>query len=444
MEGRFDWHEPAHVRGRESFLPAPDRVGWWMVISLSVAIVLHIILFISLGHLKMGFGWTSTEEITTQPVVVRPVEEELPVEIPPAETEIPTPEPDRTKLVDDVEILEQLKDPELEMKPEITEASFDVDLKIEAPALAGDPAGDKVDIASAVEIASEDLESLGKTETYTPVAAQGQMIVDPGSELAQKDPLDSFMKDLIKKGSAGKAADGKLDGTSSLDEIAGLPENVLVTKTTMLPGDLLFEYNSAELRSSSKVGMQKIALVMDLNPQLYCWIEGHTDLYGGDDFNYDLSLRRAESVKAFLVAMGMDPLKIRTRGLGKNHPIVAQGTQEEQSINRRVEIKMRKTPPPVDGIAPPSVPVIVPPRAQPVAPEPTPEPEPATPKATPIRVKPMRALPVEEEIPEPPKVAVPVVEEPAPPKAAPVEEESPPRAAPVREPAPPRAQPIEE
>lgn len=195
--------------------------------------------------------------------------------------------------------------------------------------------------------------------------------------------------------------DGKLDGTSSLDEIAGLPENVLVTKTTMLPGDLLFEYNSADLRSSSKVGMQKIAMVMDLNPQLYCWIEGHTDLYGGDDFNYDLSLRRAESVKTFLVAMGMDPLKIRTKGLGKNHPIVALGTQEEQSINRRVEIKLRKTPPPVDGIVPPSVPVIVPPRAQPVAP--TPEPEPAPPKAVPIRVKPMRALPVEEEIPEPPR-----------------------------------------
>lgn len=82
MEGRFDWHEPAHVRGRESFLPAPDRVGWWMVISLSVAIVLHIILFISLGHLKMGFGWTNTEEINTGPVVVRPVEEDLPAEIP--------------------------------------------------------------------------------------------------------------------------------------------------------------------------------------------------------------------------------------------------------------------------------------------------------------------------------------------------------------------------
>lgn len=441
MEGRFDWHEPTHASGRESFLPPPDRVGWWMVFSLCVAIVLHVILFISLGHIKMGFGWTAVEEVVTQPVVVRPVEEDIPEKVPPSSIDEPAPLPDRTKLVDDVEILEQLKDPELEMKPEVTEASFDVDLKIEAPALAGDPAGDKIEIASAVEIAPEDLESLGKTETYTPVAAQGQMIVDPGSDVAQADPLDSFMKDLIKKGSAGKALDGKLDGTSSLDEIAGLAENVLVTKTTMLPGDLLFEYNSAQLRESSKVGMQKIALVMDLNPQLYCWIEGHTDLFGGDDFNYDLSLRRAESVKAFLVAMGMNPEKIRTRGIGKQQPIVLQGTQEEQGINRRVEIKMRKTPPPADVPRPRALIPEPPARAIPVPPAPEPEP----PKAQPVKVKPMRALPVleEEEIPEPPKAA-PVIIEEQPPRAAPVEENTPPRAAPIEEPAPPRARAIEE
>lgn len=428
MEGRFDWHEPAHSQGRESFLPPSDRVGLWMVISLLCAILLHVILFIALGHLKMGFGWTGSEEVTTVPVVVRPVEEEIFVAEAPEDTEVPTPEVDRTKLVDDIEILEQLKDPELEMKPEISEASFNVDIKMEAPALAGIPAGDQINVASAVEIAAEDLESLGKTETYTPTVAAGQMIVDPGSDVAKADPLDSFMKDLIKKGSAGKAVNGRLDGTSTLDEIAGLPENVLVTKTTMLPGDLLFEYNSAELRDSSKIGMQKIALVMDLNPQLYCWIEGHTDLYGGDDFNYNLSLRRAESVKSYLVGIGMNPDQIKTRGIGKNQPIVPQGTQEEQSINRRVEIKMRKTPPPAE--APRAQPKEEKPlKAVPLDSAPTPPP-----MVEPIRVKPLRALPVVED----------PLPEPTPPVPAIVEEAPPLRAVPVEEAPPLRAQPIEE
>lgn len=440
MEGQFDWREPAHVSGRESFLPAPDRVGWWMVISLVVAIALHIVLFIALGHIKMGFGWTHTKEEVTQPVVVRPVEENIMEDVAAPSSDEPTPMPDRTKLVDDVEILDQLKDPELEMKPDVAEASFNVDLKIEAPALAGNPAGDQTQIAAAVEIAPEELEALGQTETVSPVAAQGQVIIDPGSEISPNDPLDSFMKDLIKKGSAGKSLDGKLDGNSSLDEIAGLPENVLVTKTTMLPGDLLFEYNSAQLRDSSKVGMQKIALVMDLNPQLYCWIEGHTDLIGGDDFNHDLSLRRAESVKSFLVAMGMNPEKIRTRPMGKQHPIVMRGNQEEQAINRRVEIKMRKTPPPVEAPKPRAAPAEPPARAMPVEPEP----EPAPPKAQPIRVKPMRALPVAEEVlPEVPRAA-PVVIEETPPRAAPIQEEAPRRADPEEGASPPRARNVEE
>jgi outer membrane protein OmpA-like peptidoglycan-associated protein len=399
-----------------------------MVISLLVAILMHIVLFVSLGHIKMGFGWTNDQEEVTRPVVVRPVEEDVPRDIPSASSDEPAPVPDRTKLVDDVEILERLKDPELDMKSEVEVASFDVDSRIEAPALAGDPAGDQPQVAAELEIAPEELDSLGQTETITPAVAQGQMIVDPGNEMTPNDPLDSFMKDLIKKGSAGKAIDGKFDGTSSLDEIAGLPENVLVTKTTMLPGDLLFEYNSAQLRESSKVGMQKIALVMDLNPQLYCWIEGHTDLIGSDDFNRELSLRRAESVKTFLVAMGMNAEKIRTLPLGKQQPLVLKGDQDEQAINRRVEIKMRKTPPDESPRQPPAL-VEPPARAVPVMPEPVPEP----PKAQAIRVKPLRALPVAEDpVTEAPKAATVIIEE-TPPRAAAVEEQPAPRAQAVEE-----------
>lgn len=438
MEGRFDWHQPAHVQGRESFLPPPDRIGWWMVVSLLVAIVLHIILFVALGHIRMGFGWTSTEEVYTEPVVVRPVEDDTPFEestTPPEETEVPEV---KGELVDDIEILEQLKDPELTMKPDVDVAAFDVDIKMEAPAATGIPEGDLASAAAAMEISAEEMDSLGKTETITPTAAEGQMIVDPGSELSEADNLDSFMAELIKKGNNGKAPEGRLDGTSSLDEIAGLPENVLINKTTMLPGDLLFEFNSDRLREGSKVGMLKIALVMDRNPNLYCWIDGHTDLVGGDAFNYDLSRRRAEAVKSYLVGIGMPAQKIITRGMGKTTPIVLQGNQDEQSINRRVEIKMRKTPPP-EGEAIKVSPL----KALPV-PEMT---EPAPPKAKPILVKPKRALPVQEEVEPTPPQAKPVMEDPPPPRAAAVEEEEvdvPPPARVIEETPPLRAQAVEE
>ena len=440
MEAHFDWQKASPPQGRESFLPPPDRVGWWLVVSLLTAIILHIILFFALGHIKMGFGWTSTEEVYTEPVIVRPVEEEFPLPESVVEPDVEPPKPLAGKLVDELDVLPMIEDPELEMRPDVSEAAYDIDIKLASPALSGDPAGDVADLATAAEISAEDLETLGKTESFTPTAAEGQMIVDPGSDLAKIDNLDNFMRDLIKKGSNGIADNGRLDGTSTLDEMAGLPLNVLVNSKTLLPGDLLFEFNNSNLRDSSKVGIQKIAYVMDINPNLHCWIDGHTDLIGGDAPNYELSLRRAQSVKSHLVNMGLDPNKIHTRGIGRNEPIVLQGNQDEQSINRRVEIRMRKSPPPPSPAFKPSSSAMAPPKAMPVSDEPSADPAPR--KA--ILVKPQRALPVEEELPPVP-VARPAMEDPPAPRAGALPEETDPPAARIVEEAPPlRAEAVEE
>ncbi len=418
-----------------------------MVVSLSVAIVIHIILFFLLGHLKFEYNLNPINEPVLARVAVRPVEDDFTPELLPApeEVETPQPEPEQISMIDDVEVLEKLPDPELEMKPDISQPSFDVTVKFENPALAGDPLGDIAKITNAIDINQSELDSLGKTETITPTAADGQLIVDPGKELAEAQNLDTAMEDLIKKGAAGLSSNGLPDGTSTLDEIAGLPANVLVTKTTMLPGDLLFEFNSDQLRPSAKLGMQKIALVMDLNPDLYCWIDGHTDLIGNDVSNDELSRRRAESVKNYLVGIGMDAEKIITRGYGKRQPIILRGDQNEQAANRRVELKMRKSRPnPEDmGSAPARANIVEEEvkKAQPVPPEVPDLPE--TPQENPpkaILVKPMRATPVPEETQETDPV------DPQIPRAAIVEEGTDPaiESGEVREVDPPRAQAVEE
>jgi OOP family OmpA-OmpF porin len=147
----------------------------------------------------------------------------------------------------------------------------------------------------------------------------------------------------------------------------------------------------------------KLALLMDRNSELYCWIEGHTDLVGGDDFNLDLSIRRAGAVKTYLVeSLRMDASRISTRGFGRYEPLVISGTPEEQAANRRVEIRMRKTPPTKEQLK------IAPKKASVIE-------EAPPPKA--VLVKPQRALPVEEEpLPEAPRAEP--VPEPAPPPAA--------------------------
>ena len=107
----------------------------------------------------------------------------------------------------------------------------------------------------------------------------------------------------------------------------------------------------------------------------------------------------------------MNPERIITRGFGKSKPLVADGDADAQSPNRRVEIRMRKTPPTDE-------PIKITPKARPV-PEPTPPPAP--PKA--ILIKPNIT-------PEPPK-AMPVPEEPEILRATPIEESPALRAVPV-------------
>ena len=395
-----------------------------------LSILLHVVVFFALDRMKIAFKFEQARELSTRgidvrQVEIRPMEDER--ALPPED--VIKPPADTAALLDEVELLDILpKDQEIDIKPQIVDAEYAISLQ--NPAREGSPEAVALEVSSGFEIEA-DLPELGRQpETIRP-AEVGQITVDPGAIQADDSEIGKFTDDLIKRGANGKAENGTLDGITSLDNLLDLPPNILVGKKTMLPSDLLFEFNSAELRESAKVGLMKLGLLMDRNPDLYCWIEGHADLVGGDDFNLNLSIQRAEAVKTYLAkSLRMDASKIITRGFGRYQPIVITGTPEEQSANRRVEIRMRKTPPTREQMR------IEPQKAAVIE-------EIPAPKA--VLVKPKRALPVEESVPPPPRAA-PVQEvPPAPPplRASPVEEAPPLRAIPAF-PEVPRAQPIDD
>jgi len=70
-------------------------------------------------------------------------------------------------------------------------------------------------------------------------------------------------------------------------------------------------------------------------------IEGHTDSSGSDAHNLDLSQRRAESVKASLVAGGIAADRLLTRGFGESKPVADNVTELGRAQNRRVELVKR-------------------------------------------------------------------------------------------------------
>ncbi|CAN5316165.1 hypothetical protein BH09VER1_BH09VER1_36810 [soil metagenome] len=143
---------------------------------------------------------------------------------------------------------------------------------------------------------------------------------------------------------AGALSGGKAPGFSNLDSLLA-QTGPLSSETApiLMPTDLLFEYDSADLKGAARDSIEKLGTLIRRNPQATFIIEGHTDSFGSDEYNLALSQRRAESVKALLVnSMQIPSEKIEARGYGKSRLIApASGSIDEQQLNRRVEIVIR-------------------------------------------------------------------------------------------------------
>jgi len=424
----YSWQEPKSEPAYRA--SNQDHLGWWAAAAMLVSILLHVVVFFALDQVKFVFGVGETGETATERVTIREQIEQLPMDLtalPPIDDFTPPPPLDAKSLVDEIEILSALpQNLEIDLKPQVSDAEYAV--QVGSATASGEPEAISLEISPGLD-AALDAPELGRTKDDLMPAAIGQITVDPGSMQADDTDLTKFAEDMVKNGAGGKVEKGSLDGLSGLDDLIGLPPNVLVGKKTMLPSDLLFEFNKYELRESAKFGLQKLGLLIDNNPAMYCWIEGHSDLIGTDSANLELSRRRAEAVKEYLVeSMRMDPDKIVTRGFGRYEPIIITGDQKQQAPNRRVEIKMRKTTPTEDQIqiAPPKAPKVEesppprPPAPLPVAPPKAKLVTPNLDKAIPVEIVPApRAKPIEE--PPAPK-ALPVEPEPAVLRALPVTE----------------------
>ncbi len=107
--------------------------------------------------------------------------------------------------------------------------------------------------------------------------------------------------------------------------------------------EIHFATNSAEILPESERVLQEIAQFMSQNPTMQLMIEGHTDSVGGPEFNRELSSRRAESVKTWLVHQaGVDSQRLNTVGYGLEQPVADNSTEQGRAQNRRVELKVRR------------------------------------------------------------------------------------------------------
>lgn len=106
-----------------------------------------------------------------------------------------------------------------------------------------------------------------------------------------------------------------------------------------LSEQLLFKTGSATVDPRGRQAIQELGKVLEENEDISILVEGHTDDQGGDDVNWDLSVRRATSIVKVLVDNpNIDPNRITAAGRGKHMPLDPAKTAEARSKNRRTEI----------------------------------------------------------------------------------------------------------
>ncbi|KXJ67426.1 hypothetical protein AXY46_06045 [Achromobacter xylosoxidans] len=104
--------------------------------------------------------------------------------------------------------------------------------------------------------------------------------------------------------------------------------------------DTFFDFDKSTLKPEGRQLLQQVAQqasTIDLETIIAV---GHTDSIGTEQYNQKLSERRAASVKAYLVSLGIDPNRIYTEGKGELQPIASNKTKEGRAQNRRVEIEI--------------------------------------------------------------------------------------------------------
>jgi outer membrane protein OmpA-like peptidoglycan-associated protein len=102
--------------------------------------------------------------------------------------------------------------------------------------------------------------------------------------------------------------------------------------------DVLFKTGSFELLGGARERLAKVSGIVLAYPGLRLEVEGHTDSVGGDEYNMQLSQRRAQAVRDYLVQQGIPDSTIVARGLGKSGPVATNDTPEGRQQNRRVEL----------------------------------------------------------------------------------------------------------
>jgi outer membrane protein OmpA-like peptidoglycan-associated protein len=108
----------------------------------------------------------------------------------------------------------------------------------------------------------------------------------------------------------------------------------------IMPGDITFETNSADLNSRFFDVLNSVAIVLQEYKSTLVTVAGYTDSTGSAEYNQKLSERRASTVALYLHGRGVAKERLAAIGYGEQNPVASNNTAEERAKNRRVELTL--------------------------------------------------------------------------------------------------------
>jgi outer membrane protein OmpA-like peptidoglycan-associated protein len=127
--------------------------------------------------------------------------------------------------------------------------------------------------------------------------------------------------------------------TIFIKEESGLQFSKISDGTSISLNNILFEFNKSTLLESSFAEIDKVCKILTETSNLNVEIVGHTDSIGSAEYNEILSMKRAISVRDYLVSKGISVERINCLGLGASKPLLPNTSEENRAKNRRIEFK---------------------------------------------------------------------------------------------------------
>lgn len=201
----------------------------------------------------------------------------------------------------------------------------------------------------AEQIARAEKEARERARRETLQEERARREAEAAREVAEQERLDAVLEKLEAEETARAAEQeaerlrrererelGRLQG--ALSRIAATRRTALGVVMSLDERHVEFDFDEADLRPVDRELLSRIAGVLLTFEDFSIEVVGHTDRIGTAEYNQELSERRAEAVRDYLVEIGVDPEAISARGMGESSPLVEGTDEESHQRNRRVEL----------------------------------------------------------------------------------------------------------